>query len=49
MFVAEMYPRNNKYGCVVLIVDGLKTHITLSNITECKELGFGIVLLDPFN
>ena len=29
MFVAEVHPKQNEYGCVVLIVDVSKTHITL--------------------
>ena len=45
VFVAEVHPKQNEYGCVVLIVDGSKTHITLSNITKCKELGVEIVVL----
>ena len=28
VFVAEVNPKQNEYGCVVLIVDGSKTHIT---------------------
>ena len=48
MFVAEVHPNQNECGCVVLIVDGSKPHITRSNITECKELGVEIVVLPAF-
>ena len=39
--------KKNEYGYAVLIGDGSKTHITLSNITECKELGVEVVVLPP--
>ena len=45
MFVAEVHPKQNEYACVALIVHGSRTRITLSNITECKELGVDIVVL----
>ena len=35
VFVAKVHPKPNEYGCVVLIVDGSKTHNMPSNITEC--------------
>ena len=43
--VAEVHPNQNKYGCVVLMVDGSKTYITLLTIKECKELAVNVVLL----
>ena len=45
VFVAEVHLKQNEYGCVVLIVDSSKTHITLSNITESRELGVEIAVL----
>ena len=48
VFVAQVHPKKNEHGCVVLIVDGSKTHITLSNVTECKELGVEIVVLPAY-
>ena len=45
VFVAEVHPKQNEYGCVVLIVHGSKSHITLSNITECKEVGIEVVVM----
>ena len=45
MFISEAHPKQNEYGCVVLVVDGSKTQITVSNITECKELGVEVVVL----
>ena len=45
VFVAEVHQKQNEYGCVVLIVDASKAHITLSNIIECKELEVHIVVL----
>ena len=45
VLVGEVHAKQNQYGCVVLIVDGSKTHITMSNIGECKELGVEVVVL----
>ena len=34
VLVAEVHPKQNEYGSVVLIVDGSKIHITPSNIMQ---------------
>ena len=39
VFLLDVHPRQNEYGCVVFIVAGSKTHVTMSNITKCKQLG----------
>ena len=49
VFVAEVHPKQNKYGCVVLILDGAKTHIALSNMTECKTFRVNIPVLPAYS
>ena len=48
LFVSEVHPKQNENGYVVLIVDGSKTDITVSNIAQCKELGVQTVVVSAY-
>ena len=47
VFVKETQPLHNDYNCVVLILDGSKTHLSLEIVTNCRALGVHIVLFPP--
>ena len=40
-------PLHNDYNCVILILDGSKTHLPLEIVTNCRARGVHIVLLPP--
>ena len=47
VFVPNARPSENRFKKVLLFLDGSRTHLTVANLKQAKELGVEIVVFPP--
>ena len=47
VFVKETQPLSNPQKCILLLVDGSKTHLTLQGLQKMKSWGVEVVVFPP--
>ena len=47
VLVKETQPLSNPQKCILLLVDGSKTHLTLQGLQKMKSLGVEVVVFPP--